>query len=34
MYLIDFGFLKSLKLANDNLEIGNLERNFGLGATI
>jgi hypothetical protein len=31
MYLVDSRFLKSLELANDHLEIGNLEKKFGLG---
>jgi hypothetical protein len=34
MYLINYRLLKSSKLINDHLEIGNLERIFDLGATI
>jgi hypothetical protein len=26
MYLVNFGLLKSLKLTNDHLEVGNLKR--------
>jgi hypothetical protein len=37
MYLVNFGLLgvlKSPKLTNDHLEIGNFERNFDFGTTI
>jgi hypothetical protein len=34
MYLTNYGLFKSLKLTNDWLEIGNLERNFDLEATM
>jgi hypothetical protein len=34
MYLVHSGLLKSSKLTNDHLEIGNLESNFDLRATI
>jgi hypothetical protein len=34
MYLVNYRLLKSSKLINDHMEIGNLERNFDLGATI
>lgn len=34
MYLINYRLLKSSKLIIDHLVIGNLERNFDLGATI
>jgi hypothetical protein len=33
MYLVNFNLLKSPKLTNYHLEIGNLERNFDLRAT-
>ncbi len=34
MYLTNYELLKSLELTNDHLEIGNLERNFDLEATL
>jgi hypothetical protein len=34
MYLTNYELFKSLELTNDHLEIGNLERNIDLGATI
>ncbi len=34
MYLVNFKLLKSPKLTNDHLEIGNFERNFDFGTTI
>jgi hypothetical protein len=34
MYLTNYELFKSLELTNDHLEIGNLERNFDLEATM
>jgi hypothetical protein len=34
MYLVSFGFLKSLELTNDHFGIWKFEKTFDLGATI
>jgi hypothetical protein len=34
MYLVNYGLLKCPQLTNDQLKIGNLDRNFDLGTTL